>query len=76
LGSSIHFSHKKFNINTIYGEKIDFMTKSLIKVKFSVDLSFGLGKRQPSWSFTGPLFAQIGREFVMIVTLLSAIAGT
>ena len=67
---------KKFNIKTIYGEKIEFHPKSFNKGQIFGGLMFGLG-----WAVTGacpgPLFAQIGAgSSVIIVTLLSAIAGT
>lgn len=67
---------KKFNIKTIYGEKIEFHPKKFNKGQIYGGLIFGLG-----WAITGacpgPLFAQIGTgAFVIIVTLLSAIAGT
>ncbi len=67
---------KKFNIKTMYGERIEFHTKSFNKGQVYGGLLFGLG-----WAITGacpgPLFAQIGTgATVIIVTLLSAIAGT
>ncbi len=67
---------KKFNIKTIYGETIDFHAKTFNKGQIYGGLLFGLG-----WAVTGacpgPLFAQIGSgTSVIIVTLLSAIAGT
>lgn len=67
---------KKFNIKTIYGEKIEFHPKKFNKGQIYGGLIFGLG-----WAITGacpgPLFAQIGTgALVIIVTLLSAIAGT
>lgn len=67
---------KKFNIKTIYGEKIEFHDKSFNKGQIYGGLIFGLG-----WAITGacpgPLFAQIGTGATVIaVTLLSAIAGT
>lgn len=67
---------KKFNIKTIYGEKIEFHPKTFNKGQIFGGLMFGLG-----WAVTGacpgPLFAQIGAgSSVIIVTLLSAIAGT
>jgi uncharacterized membrane protein YedE/YeeE len=67
---------KKFRLRTIYGEPIQ-----LYKIRFSKGqvyggLLFGFG-----WAITGacpgPLFALIGsRTTVIIVTLLSAVAGT
>ncbi len=67
---------KKFNIKTINGEKIELPTKKFNKGQIYGGLIFGFG-----WAITGacpgPLFAQIGTGFsVIIVTLLSAIAGT
>jgi uncharacterized membrane protein YedE/YeeE len=70
------FLIKKFNIKTIYGEKIEFHKKPFTKGQIYGGLLFGFG-----WALTGacpgPLFAQIGTgATVIIVTLLSAIAGT
>jgi len=67
---------KKFNIKTIDGEKIELPPKKFNKGQIYGGLIFGFG-----WAITGacpgPLFAQIGAGFsVIIVTLLSAIAGT
>lgn len=67
---------KRFDIKTIYGEKIEFHSKSFNKGQIFGGLIFGFG-----WAITGacpgPLFAQIGTgATVIIVTLLSAIAGT
>ncbi len=67
---------KKFNIKTIQGEKIELPTKTFNKGQIYGELIFGF-----CWAITGacpgPLFAQIGSRFsVIIVTLLSAIAGT
>lgn len=67
---------KKFNIKTIYGEKIEFHPKKFNKGQIYGGLMFGLG-----WAVTGacpgPLFAQIGTGvLVIIVVVLSAIAGT
>jgi uncharacterized protein len=67
---------KRFNIKTIYGEKIEFHTKKFNKGQIYGGLLFGLG-----WALTGacpgPLFAQIGTgATVIIVVVLSAIAGT
>jgi uncharacterized membrane protein YedE/YeeE len=67
---------KKFNIKTIYGEKIIFEKKEFNKGQIFGGLIFGFG-----WALTGacpaPLFAQIGTgATVVVVTLLSAIAGT
>lgn len=70
------FLIKKFNIKTIYGETIKFSPKEFNKGQIYGGLIFGFG-----WAITGacpgPLFAQIGTgALVIIVTLLSAIAGT
>jgi uncharacterized membrane protein YedE/YeeE len=67
---------RKFNVKTIYGETIDFHPKTFNKGQIFGGLLFGLG-----WAITGacpgPLFAQIGAgATIIIVTLLSAIAGT
>jgi uncharacterized membrane protein YedE/YeeE len=67
---------RRFNIRTIYGEKIVFHPKEFNKGNVIGGLMFGLG-----WAITGacpgPLFAQIGSGATVIaVTLLSAIAGT
>lgn len=67
---------KKFNIKTIYGEKIEFHPKKFNKGQIYGGLMFGFG-----WAITGacpgPLFAQIGTGATVIaVTLLRAIAGT
>ncbi|WHF51828.1 YeeE/YedE thiosulfate transporter family protein [Chryseobacterium gotjawalense] len=67
---------KKFNIKTIYGEEIIFHKKTFNKGQIYGGLIFGFG-----WALTGacpgPLFAQIGTgATVVVVTLLSAIAGT
>jgi uncharacterized protein len=67
---------KKFNIKTIHGEKIEIQPKTFNKGQIYGGLLFGFG-----WAITGacpgPLFAQIGTGVtVIIVTLISAIAGT
>lgn len=67
---------KKFNIKTIYGEEVEFHPKAFNKGNIIGGLMFGFG-----WAITGacpgPLFAQIGSgSTVIILTLLSAIAGT
>lgn len=67
---------KKFKIKTIDGEPIVFHPKKFNKGQIYGGLTFGLG-----WALTGacpgPLFAQIGTgATVIVVTLLSAIAGT
>lgn len=70
------FLIKKFKIKTIYGEPISISPKKFSKGQIYGGLIFGFG-----WAITGacpgPLFAQIGLgATVVIVTLLSAIAGT
>lgn len=67
---------KRFNIKTIYGEQVHFHPKEFSKGNIYGGLLFGFG-----WAVTGacpgPLFAQIGAgTTVVIITLLSAIAGT
>ncbi len=67
---------KKFNIKTIRGERIELPAKKFNKGQLYGGLIFGFG-----WAITGacpgPLFAQIGSGFsVIIITLLSAISGT
>jgi len=67
---------KKFNIKTIHGETVVIPAKKFNKGQIYGGLIFGLG-----WAITGacpgPLFALIGTgALVVIVTLLSAIAGT
>ena len=67
---------KTFKIKTIHGEEITFSDKKFNRGQIYGGLTFGLG-----WGLTGacpgPLFAQIGvGATVVIVPLLSAIAGT
>ncbi|HEX8041595.1 MAG TPA: DUF6691 family protein [Chryseosolibacter sp.] len=67
---------KRFNIKTIYGEPIEFHPKKFNKGNVYGGLLFGFG-----WALTGacpgPLFAQVGSgALVIVITLLSAIAGT
>lgn len=67
---------RKFRVKTIYGEPIEIPKKKFNRGQIYGGLIFGLG-----WAITGacpgPLFAQIGTgATVIIVTLLSAIAGT
>lgn len=67
---------RKFNIKTIYGEPIEFVTRKLNKGNIIGGLLFGSG-----WALTGacpgPLFAQIGTgATATLITLISAIAGT
>lgn len=67
---------RKFNIKTIYGEEITLHPKEFNKGQIWGGLLFGLG-----WAITGacpgPLFATIGSgATVIVVSLLSAVAGT
>ncbi|SEJ71258.1 hypothetical protein SAMN04487995_6048 [Dyadobacter koreensis] len=67
---------KRFKIKTVSGEKINVPPKIFNKGQIFGGFLFGLG-----WAITGacpgPLFAQIGSGFlVVIITLLSAIVGT
>ena len=67
---------KKFKIKTIHGETVVIPAKKFNKGQIYGGLIFGLG-----WAITGacpgPLFALIGTgALVVIVTFLSAIAGT
>ena len=67
---------KRFNIKTIDGEKIVIPSKKFNKGQIYGGLMFGFG-----WALTGacpgPMFAQIGTgASVIIVSLLSAVAGT
>lgn len=67
---------KKYKLKTIYGEPIVLISKKPNKGNIYGGLLFGFG-----WAITGacpgPLFAQIGTgATVIIITLLSAIAGT
>lgn len=70
------FLIKRFNIKTLSGEPITIEDKKFNKGQVYGGLIFGLG-----WAITGacpgPLFAQIGSGFlVVVITFLSAIAGT
>lgn len=70
------FLIKKFNIKTVDGEAISFGKKTFNKGQIYGGLIFGLG-----WAITGacpgPLYAQVGTgATVIVVTILSAIAGT
>lgn len=70
------FLIKKFSIKTMQGEKVVFHDKQFHWGNVIGALLFGLG-----WAITGacpgPLFAQIGSGFlVVLVTLVSAVAGT
>lgn len=70
------FLIKRFKVRSIYGEKIILEDKKFSKGQIYGGLIFGFG-----WAMTGacpgPLFAQVGMgATVVIVTILSAIAGT
>ena len=67
---------KRFKLKSISGELISIPSKQFNKGQIIGGLIFGFG-----WALTGacpgPLFAQIGAGFgVVIITLLSSIAGT
>lgn len=76
VGALSIFLIKKLKLKTIYGEEVEFHPKTFNKGQIYGGLLFGFG-----WAMTGacpgPLFAQIGTgASVIIITLLSAIAGT
>jgi uncharacterized membrane protein YedE/YeeE len=76
IGAISVWAIKRFKAKTIQGERVVFHKKEFHKGNVIGGLIFGLG-----WAITGacpgPLFAQIGSGFlVVLVTLLSAIAGT
>ncbi len=76
VGAVSIFIIKRFNIKTMYGEVIDLSPKQFNKGQVYGGLLFGFG-----WALTGacpgPLYALIGSgATVVIVILLSAIAGT
>jgi uncharacterized membrane protein YedE/YeeE len=67
---------KRLNIKTMHGETILIPTKVFKKGQIIGGFIFGLG-----WAITGacpgPLFAQIGSGYtVILVTLIAALAGT
>ena len=67
---------KKFNVKTISGEAVHITPRKFDKGQVIGGLIFGIG-----WAITGacpgPLYAQIGSGFtVVIITLISAVAGT
>ncbi len=67
---------RRFNIKTIYGEKIEIHSRQFNKGQVIGGLLFGAG-----WALTGacpgPLYALIGAGiWPVIIILLSAIAGT
>ena len=66
---------KKFNLKSLQGDAIEYATKPMHKGVYIGGLCFGFG-----WALTGacpgPLYAQIGAGFpVIVVTLLSALFG-
>ncbi len=70
------FLIKKLKIKTVQGEAIEFQDKKFTKGQVIGGVIFGLG-----WAITGacpgPLFAQLGAGVtVVVVTILSAVAGT
>lgn len=70
------FLIKKLGIKTLAGEEVHIAPKVFTKGQIYGGLLFGFG-----WAMTGacpgPLFAQIGSGFgVVVVSLLAAIAGT
>ena len=76
VGMGSVFLIKKLNIKTLSGQQVAIAPKVFHKGQIYGSLLFGLG-----WALTGacpgPLYAQIGSGFlVVVVTLLSAIAGT
>lgn len=76
VGAAAVWLIKRFRIKTIYGEPVSFTSRKFNKGQVYGGLIFGSG-----WGLTGacpgPLFAQIGTgATVVIVVLLSAIAGT
>lgn len=76
VGAISVFLIKKFNIKTIYGEKIVLHDKKFDKGQIIGGLLFGVG-----WAMTGacpgPLFSHIGAGTVAILVMIaSAIAGT
>jgi uncharacterized protein len=76
VGAISVFLIKRFNIKTLSGETVTYTPKKFTKGNIYGGLLFGFG-----WAMTGacpgPLFAQIGSgTAVVVLTLLSAIAGT
>ena len=76
VGALSVFLIRKLGIRTVSGEDVVIPTKTFNWGYVIGGLIFGLG-----WAITGacpgPLFAQVGGGFlVVLVTLLSAIAGT
>lgn len=76
VGALSLFLIRKFDIKTMSGETVVIADKKFHKGNIYGGIIFGLG-----WAITGacpgPLYAQIGAGFsVVLVTLVSAIAGT
>ena len=76
IGMISIFLIKRLNIKTLQGDPISIAPKQFSRGQIYGGLMFGFG-----WAITGacpgPLFAQIGAGYsVVIVTLLSAVAGT
>ncbi len=76
VGAISVFIVKKLKLKSIYGEVITFEDKEFNKGQIFGAMIFGTG-----WAITGacpgPLFAQFGSGYsVIIITILSAIAGT
>ena len=76
IGMISVFLIKRLNIKTLQGDPITIAPKQFSKGQIYGGLLFGFG-----WAITGacpgPLFAQIGAGYsVVVVTLLSAIGGT
>jgi uncharacterized protein len=76
VGALSVFLIRRYQVKTMDGETIEFHPKKFNKGQVIGGLMFGFG-----WAMTGacpgPLFAQIGAGFtVVIVVLLSAVAGT
>lgn len=70
------FIIKRFNVRSIYGEKLILEDKVFSKGQIYGGLVFGFG-----WAMTGacpgPMFAQIGTgATVVLISLISAVAGT
>jgi uncharacterized protein len=76
VGATSVFLIKKFNLKTFGGEDIRLISKEYHKGLLPGGILFGLG-----WALTGacpgPMFALVGNGVqVMLVAILSAIAGT
>jgi uncharacterized protein len=67
---------KKFQLNSLNGQRIEIQEKRYDHGKIAGGLIFGMG-----WAMTGacpgPLFAQVGSgHTVILISILSAVAGT